>query len=65
MKKGLLLGEANCGNLQLYIDRVNCGIDSMLRKQWSLKVTQAVEYIHGKGIIHSNLSTTNFLVHRA
>ncbi|KAF1961312.1 hypothetical protein CC80DRAFT_577670 [Byssothecium circinans] len=28
-------------------------------------VAQAVEYIHEKGIIHSNLGTTNVLVHRA
>jgi serine/threonine protein kinase len=65
MKKGLLLGEANCGDLQSYIDKSHCEIDSALRKQWSLQVAQAVEYVHGKGIIHSNLSTTNVLVHRA
>lgn len=65
MKEGLLLSEANCGELQSYIDKFNCKIDSALRKQWSLQVAQAVEYVHGKGIIHSNLSTTNVLVHRA
>ncbi|KAL5411208.1 hypothetical protein PMIN04_010330 [Paraphaeosphaeria minitans] len=65
MKEGLLLGEANCGELQSYIDKFNCTIDNALREQWSLQVAQAVEYVHGKGIIHSNLSTTNVLVHRA
>jgi serine/threonine protein kinase len=65
IKEGLLLGDANYGEFQSYIDRFNYEIDSVLRKQWSLQVAQAVEYIHGKGIIHSNLSTTNILVHRA
>ena len=64
MREGLLLGEANCGDLQSYIEKHNSKINIALRKQWSLQVAQAIAYVHEKGIIHSNLSTTNVLVHQ-
>lgn len=65
MKDGLLLGEADCGDLQSYIDRDDSEIDDALRRKWSLQIAEAVAYVHEKGIIHSNLSTTNVLVHKA
>ncbi|KAF2254413.1 kinase-like protein [Trematosphaeria pertusa] len=64
IKDGLLLGEANCGDLQSYIDKHNAKIDDALRKKWSLQVAQAVAYTHETGVIHSNLGTTNVLVHQ-
>lgn len=65
MKDGLLLGDANYGDLQSCIDGRDYGeIDDALRTKWSLQIAEAVAYIHEKGIIHSNLSTTNVLVHR-
>lgn len=64
MKRGLLLGEANHGDLQTCIDTLNCAIEIAQRKPWSLQVAQAIEYAHSKGIIHSDLGTTNILVHR-
>lgn len=64
MKEGLLLGEANCGDLQSYIDRDDSDIDDALRRKWSLQIADAVVYVHEKGIIHSNLSTSNVLVHQ-
>lgn len=63
MKDGLLLGEANCGDLQSHIDGKK-EIDNTLRIKWSLQIAKAVAYVHEKGIVHSNLSTTNVLVHR-
>ncbi|KAH8724535.1 kinase-like domain-containing protein [Phaeosphaeriaceae sp. PMI808] len=62
MKDGFLLDEANCGDLQSYINSNE--VDNTLRRIWSLQITEAVAYIHKKGIIHMNLSTTNVLVHR-
>ncbi|KAH8723059.1 kinase-like domain-containing protein [Phaeosphaeriaceae sp. PMI808] len=65
MKEGLLLDEANCGDLQSFIDRDDCNINEALRRKWSLQIAEAVSYVHEKGIIHSNLSTKNVLVHQA
>ncbi|KAF1970577.1 kinase-like protein [Bimuria novae-zelandiae CBS 107.79] len=61
-KEGLLLSEANCGDLQAYIDREN--VDETLRRKWSLQIAHAVAYIHENGIVHMNLSTSNVLLHR-
>jgi serine/threonine protein kinase len=63
MKDGLLLGEAEGGDLQSYIDRRE-DIEDTLRRKWSLQIAKAVAYVHEKGIVHSNISTTNVLVHR-
>ncbi|KAH8707500.1 kinase-like domain-containing protein [Phaeosphaeriaceae sp. PMI808] len=63
MKDGLLLDEANRGDLESYIDSHE--IDDALRRTWSLQIAEAVAYVHKKGIIHSNLSTANILVHQA
>jgi len=64
IKDGLLLGEANCGDLQSYIDGDNSTIDDALRGKWCLQIAQDVAYVHERGIFHSNLGTTNVLVHQ-
>jgi serine/threonine protein kinase len=64
MKDGLLLSEANCGDLQSYIDKHNAGIDNTLRKRWSVQAAEGLAHVHETGIIHSNVSTTNYLLHR-
>lgn len=63
MKDGLLLKEANCGDFQSYMNQ-NSNINNALRRKWSLQIAEAVAYVHEKGIIHSNISTTNILVHQ-
>ncbi|OAL45261.1 hypothetical protein IQ07DRAFT_662121 [Pyrenochaeta sp. DS3sAY3a] len=35
------------------------------REKWSLQIAEVVSYVHENGIIHSNLSTVNILVHQA
>jgi serine/threonine protein kinase len=61
---GLLLSEAIYGDLQTYIDSAESKFHYTLRKEWSLQLAEAVPYVHEKGIVHSNLSTTNVLVHQ-
>ncbi|KAH8710037.1 kinase-like domain-containing protein, partial [Phaeosphaeriaceae sp. PMI808] len=51
MKEGLLFDEVNYRDLQSYIDS-------------NRKISKAVTYVHTRGIIYSNLSTTNVLVHQ-
>ncbi len=34
-----------------------------LRKKWCRQATEAIQYIHSKGIIHSDLRPENYLVH--
>jgi pentatricopeptide repeat protein len=63
-KDGLLLKEANCGDLQSYIDRDDIDINDALRKKWSFQIAKAVAYVHENGVIHMNLSTTNVLLHQ-
>jgi len=60
---GLLLDKANCGDLQSYFDGDN-KVNNALRRKWSLQIAEAVAYVHEKGVIHSNLSTRNVLVHQ-
>ncbi|KAH8707562.1 kinase-like domain-containing protein [Phaeosphaeriaceae sp. PMI808] len=63
-KDGLLLDEADGGDLQSYIESDNNNeIDNSLRRKWSLQISEAVAYAHSKGIVHSNLSAWNVLVH--
>ncbi|KIW13804.1 hypothetical protein PV08_08996 [Exophiala spinifera] len=61
--KGLLLLEASHGDLQHYIDQNNAKIDVPTRRKWCQQATEAVQYIHSKGIIHSDLRPQNYLVH--
>ena len=64
MDNGLLLSEADGGDLQSYIDKDVSDIDKSLRKYWSLQIAQAVAHIYIKGIIHSNICPNNVLIHK-
>jgi serine/threonine protein kinase len=63
MEEGFLFDEANCGDLQSYMDGER-EISDTLRMDWSVQIAEALAYVHERGIIHSNLSTTNVLVHQ-
>jgi len=61
--EGLILAEANLGNLQVFIDQRNGSIKLSLRLKWCLQTAEAVTYIHERGVIHSDLRLENILVH--
>ncbi|KAI9849702.1 MAG: hypothetical protein M1837_002828 [Sclerophora amabilis] len=62
--RGLLLSEASHGNLQAYINTNNTSIDLSQRKKWCHQTAEAVAYIHGRGVIHSDLRPENILLHQ-
>jgi len=64
MKAGFLFDEANCGDIRSYINQHNDTINNALRRKWSLQIAEAVAYVHQKGIIHSDIGTSNILVHQ-
>ncbi len=59
----MLFAEANSGNLQEYLDSHNDTIDDRLRLKWRTQVTEAIRYLHLKGVIHSDLRPANCLLH--
>ena len=60
--RGLLLGKASHSNLQAYIDN-NPSIDLRQRIIWCRQLTEAISYIHSRGVVHSDLRPRNILVH--
>ncbi|KAF2785534.1 hypothetical protein K505DRAFT_291128 [Melanomma pulvis-pyrius CBS 109.77] len=42
MQEGLLLDEANCGNLQSYIDSDDDKMNGTVRTEWSLQIAEAI-----------------------
>lgn len=60
---GLLFTEANCGDLQRYLDSNNGLIRDIFRLKWRLQAAEAIAYLHSKGVIHSDLRPENFLLH--
>ncbi|KAL4747538.1 hypothetical protein BDW72DRAFT_182534 [Aspergillus terricola var. indicus] len=59
---GLLLAEACGGNLQTYLDQ-HVGMTSLaLRLKWCSQSTEAVAFIHQKGVIHSDLRLDCYLL---
>ncbi|CAD0042947.1 unnamed protein product, partial [Aureobasidium pullulans] len=60
---GLLFTEANCGDLQRYLDSNNGLIRDIFRLKWRLQAADAIAYLHSKGVIHSDLRPENFLLH--
>ncbi|KAJ5087750.1 hypothetical protein N7456_011366 [Penicillium angulare] len=65
--RGLLFEEAtgSHGNLQTYIDQHqhHHDITLTLRLEWCLQAAEAIQYIHRKDVIHSDLRPENFLLH--
>lgn len=55
--------EASDGNLQKYIDTHHTRIDMPLRLKWRTQAAEAIQFIHQKGVIHSDLRPENFLLH--
>jgi serine/threonine protein kinase len=64
MEYGLLFDEANRGDIRSYLNQHNHTIDNALRKKWSLQIAEALAYVHQNGIIHSDIGTSNILVHQ-
>ncbi|KAI9683958.1 MAG: hypothetical protein M1829_004293 [Trizodia sp. TS-e1964] len=62
-EKGILLAEASHGSLQSYIDTNNATMDDRLRWKFCLQVTEAIVYIHERGVVHSDMRPENYLVH--
>ncbi|KAI5199127.1 hypothetical protein E4T39_06473 [Aureobasidium subglaciale] len=60
---GLLSTEANCGDLQRYLDGQNQLISDDLRLRCRLQAAEAIAYIHSKDVIHSDLRPENCLLH--
>lgn len=60
--RGLLLGQASHGNLQSYIDN-NPSTSLRQRVIWCHQLAEAIAYIHGHGVVHSDLRPRNVLVH--
>ena len=59
---GILLAEASHGNLQAYLDS-HPSTSLGQRLTWCRQVAEAIDYIHSRGVIHSDLRPANFLVH--
>lgn len=51
--------------IQDYIDQHHARIDISLRLKWRTQAAKAIEFIHQKGVIHSDLRPENFLLHTA
>jgi serine/threonine protein kinase len=62
--RGLLLIETSHGNLQNYIDQNNDSICPSTRKKWCRQVTEGLQYVHSKDVIHSDLRPENCLLHK-
>lgn len=60
----LLLGEANHGDLQDYLI-AHPDIPVAQRLAWCRQITEAIEFIHGHGVIHSDLRPGNILIHES
>ncbi|ATY64593.1 kinase-like domain [Cordyceps militaris] len=60
---GLLFQHANGGSLQSFLTSKPDEITPALRRKWFLQTIEAVSYVHKRGIAHSDLRPSNFLVH--
>lgn len=60
---GILLGEASHGNLQAYLDEHHASTPLDQRLLWCHQLAEALDYIHSRGVLHSDLRPGNILVH--
>ncbi|KAI9889526.1 MAG: hypothetical protein M1814_005220 [Vezdaea aestivalis] len=60
--RGILLTEAPYGSLQAYLDSKHADLDSFQRSKLCEQAAESIEYLHRKGVIHSDLRPENFLV---
>jgi len=60
--KGLLFVEASQGSLQAYLDHYNSTVNLRLRIAWRFEAGEAVQYLHSKGVIHSDIRPENYLL---
>ncbi|KAF4975445.1 hypothetical protein FZEAL_7765 [Fusarium zealandicum] len=60
--QGLKFIEADKGDLQAYINKSFSAITLEDQVRWILQASEAIAYIHSKGIIHSDLRPENFLL---
>ncbi|KAL2185806.1 kinase-like protein [Thermothelomyces heterothallicus CBS 203.75] len=60
---GILLSEASHGNLQEYLDEHHVSTPLDQRLLWCRQLTEALDYIHSRGVLHSDLRPGNILVH--
>lgn len=61
----MLFAEAEFGSLQSFIDQHFEKISLEEKMQWRLQATEAIAYLHEKGVIHSDLRPDNFLLYAA
>ncbi|KAF6816656.1 protein kinase-like domain protein [Colletotrichum sojae] len=61
-ENGILLSQASHGNLQAYLDS-HPSTRLRQRLAWCVQVAEAVDHIHGRGVVHSDLRPGNVLVH--
>ncbi|KAF6822504.1 protein kinase-like domain protein [Colletotrichum musicola] len=59
---GILLSQASHGNLQSYLDG-HPFTSLRQRIAWCVQVAEAVDHIHGHGVVHSDLRPGSILVH--
>lgn len=63
LPQGLLLARASHGSLQQQLDERGDVLSLPLRLKWCHQAIESIAYIHGRGVLHSDLRPENFLVH--